>query len=294
VGNQHVTWTRDIDRLAPSWLIQGLAEFVAQQPEQVACASVDARVRLLSTTHECMGWGKWVLPLGIWHRRRRLTGVQYCPLCLRFDAKPYVRVSWRLAFYTECEWHHCMMRDRCHACEAPFEYFRGELGQRFKIEAPSMNVCTSCGEDLGYGPVAKACWPNWPLTYNVRNLLMMNSTDVAVIGNRLFNQPSDLWLALRQVIALMSSRGRAGEIYDAAAKQLWPYGYSVLSRRGQIYERRGIEERHRLFVMAVWALMEPGRLDDLLAEVGLSSLRRTRGMSVVPDWFVAAGSGSSL
>ena len=45
-----------------------------------------------------------------------------------------------------------------------------------------------------------------------------------------------LLLVIRQLIRVMSSGSRAGQLYDAAAQVPWPKGCHVLSDRGRDYE----------------------------------------------------------
>ena len=40
-------------------------------------------------------------------------GLQFCPHCLAEDIEPYFRLAWRLAFYTHCPKHYCMLLDLC-------------------------------------------------------------------------------------------------------------------------------------------------------------------------------------
>jgi hypothetical protein len=99
---------------------------------------------------------------------------------------------------------------------------------------------------------------------------------------------ADILLVLRQVISILSSSTKDGQLYDAVSDQLWPQGYHVLGSRGESYERRGVVERHRLFGMAVWLLQQwPLRFE---ARVRAADVRRSYllgGIGGPPPWFVS-------
>lgn len=91
---------------------------------------------------------------------------------------------------------------------------------------------------------------------------------------------------VRQLIRVMSSGSRSGQLYDAVAATLWPDGYDVLSERGKDYERRGVVERHKLFGMAVWLLMDwPGRFERAFHYAHIPRHSLTRDMKLVPAWY---------
>jgi hypothetical protein len=207
-------------------------------------------------------------------------------MCLGFDKRPYVRRSWRLAYYTECEHHRILMLDRCPSCGAAFNYFRGELGNRNKIEAANLNFCVNCGFDVWQAPQCRFEWPDWQLAVAIRTLQFMNDFGWAVLEGRAFTPAHELLLVIRQVIRVISSPRRDGQLYDAVATTLWPEGYEVLSERGKDYEQRGVFERNRLFGMAVWMLMDwPGRFERAFRYAHIPRSSLTRDMKVVPAWY---------
>ncbi len=59
-----------------------------------------------------LGRWPWVLTLGT-RGVRRSGGSQFGPACLAEDAKPYLRMEWRLAWHTACEHHRAGLHDRC-------------------------------------------------------------------------------------------------------------------------------------------------------------------------------------
>lgn len=83
----------------------------------------------------------WILALGA-RNTKRSGGLQYCPQCLKEDAKPYFRQQWRIAWHTTCERHQSSLLDRCHICNAPVE------PQRLVAEDSYLKICATCKSDL--------------------------------------------------------------------------------------------------------------------------------------------------
>lgn len=69
----------------------------------------------------------------------RCFGQQLCPLCLASDARPHLRLNWRLSFLTACPVHAVILFDRCPGCGEPFHALKciGSAGFR----------CWACGVD---------------------------------------------------------------------------------------------------------------------------------------------------
>ncbi len=285
-GNQNTFWNRDIDRMAPTELVAELAQLTGAPEDRINRASLRYLMAQIDQDPHPNGNGTWLLPLGVWHRKRRRNGVQFCPICLRMDKRPYVRRSWRLAYYTECEHHRILLKDHCPRCDSPFNYFRGELGHRSMRRGPPISLCSNCFCNLAYLPVERFDWPEWQLTVAMRTLQFMNDFGFAVLGNNLYKPAHELMAAIRLVITAMSSPSRAGQLYDAIAEELWPEGSVVLSERGLQYEMRTLTERHRLFGMAVWLLMDwPRRFERISKSSGIHLSSLVRDAKYVPRWY---------
>jgi hypothetical protein len=285
-GNQNTIWNRDVDRMVPAEVLTKLSAMTGQSAERIRTLSLAHIAEQIDVDHHPNGTATWLLPLGVWHRKRLRHGVQFCTMCLGMDKRPYVRRSWRLAYYTECEHHRVLMMDRCPFCGEAFNYFRGELGDRNQVEAAGLNFCVSCGLDFWHTAQQRFHWPDWKLTVATRTLQFMNDFGWATLDNRSFTPAHELLLVIRQLIRVMSSGSRAGQLYDAVAQVLWPEGCDVLSDRGKDYERRSVIERHRLFGMAVWLLMDwPGRFERAFRYAHIHRHSLTRDMRVVPAWY---------
>lgn len=47
--------------------------------------------------------------------------VKFCPICLQ--ASPYYRRIWNLSMVTACPFHHCLLINKCPACQLPIQWF---------------------------------------------------------------------------------------------------------------------------------------------------------------------------
>lgn len=148
-------WTLDIDRQLETDRQASLAKVSGLSIEQLTAATLKPIISRIarSELHDQASW-PWVLSLGSRNHKRRM-GIQYCPLCLADDPKPYYRIQWRMAWHCFCDQHDCVLHDRCWYCMAPIE------PHRLLAEDSDLAVCASCKTDLRLAPV------QLPLSANV-------------------------------------------------------------------------------------------------------------------------------
>ena len=116
LGYDREIWRRDIDHLAPSNLIAQLSNKTGTHLREIAATTLRSYEGIAFERFVEHGKTKWVLPLGVQGRKRRLYGQQYCPVCLATDPVPYLRLRWRMAFQVVCTLHATLMADRCLTC----------------------------------------------------------------------------------------------------------------------------------------------------------------------------------
>lgn len=140
-------WTLDIDRKLETDRLASLTKSSGLSIEQLTFSTLKPIISRIARDelHDRASW-PWLLSLGSRNRKRRM-GIQYCPLCLANDRKPYFRIQWRLAWHTSCEYHDCALHDRCWYCSAPLEPHRLCAGDGH------LAVCASCKSDLRLAPV---------------------------------------------------------------------------------------------------------------------------------------------
>lgn len=145
-------WTNDGDRI-----------FNEDRLDPICALSGIKKVTLMSASLFPIAkqiYGKRPPEKGVWtwflapgaRNTKRHSGIQYCPFCLKSDAKPYFRIQWRFAWHTGCKVHGHALLDRCHDCNAPVEY------HRLLAEDKVITVCGTCKVDLRAASV-RSCLP---------------------------------------------------------------------------------------------------------------------------------------
>lgn len=148
-GQSSTIWNRDIDRLAPTEIGEVLMRVTGATIEQFEGATLRAYEGTLVEHHTTGGMGRWVVPLGIFHRARKRPGLMFCPQCLDADAVPCFRRRWRLALSTVCTKHACHLMDSCPRCQSPLAPHRADMQSRQHYPRAGLNVhCWKCGFDL--------------------------------------------------------------------------------------------------------------------------------------------------
>ncbi|ROT94731.1 hypothetical protein EB809_18820 [Marinobacter sp. R17] len=143
-------WNRDTDRFLQPLLLSQLEKYTGQPQATLQHLSLRYYESILFDHLSEVGNAPWLIPLGIYHRRRRRFGIHYCPVCLAEDRDPYFRRKWRLAFYVACEKHRCLMESGCPRCSAPVTYYRLGMGRSFEIKKYKLSTCASCGYNMGW------------------------------------------------------------------------------------------------------------------------------------------------
>jgi hypothetical protein len=156
-GYRKPIWNRDIDRAASTDVLQRLAEVTGTPFEQVKEIPLKHFEGIIFEKFNTNAFVPWLLPVGIYHRKRRRNGLQYCPLCLGSDPIPYYRRRWRLGFVTTCIKHKVVLLDRCGNCGAVVAPFRYDMQSRGIFPVPKDIVrCFNCFESLSTSIPEKA------------------------------------------------------------------------------------------------------------------------------------------
>ena len=147
-GNRLQVWNRDIDRLAPEWLITELSERTGTTTKQVMETTLQSYQGIVYHRHRASGTLCWIQSLRLHHRKFEGFGLQFCPKCLAQDEEPYFRKSWRVAFNTICTAHNCMLHDRCPDCGYGVAFHRNDMRHVQYAPIVSLKECHQCGLDL--------------------------------------------------------------------------------------------------------------------------------------------------
>jgi Zn ribbon nucleic-acid-binding protein len=250
-GNRHQVWNRDIDRLAPAWLVDELCRRTGTPPEIAWNTTLRAYEGLLYRKFRMSGALHWILVLKMYHRKREGYGLQFCPTCLAEDAIPYFRTCWRVAFNTVCIRHGTMLLDRCPACGVAVAVHRIDMTRPDSIEIVSLSYCHACGFDLRDAPAAE------PIFYDGQ------ASKLLFAANRAFNPENrqvsewDLgrYAVMHQLCRHMTARYKHVTLRSFVLGQLGIRGIPLTG--GHIsFEMRPIQERHHLNQLVAWLLVD--------------------------------------
>lgn len=246
-GHERQIWNRDIDRLAPDWLLQIMSERTGTPLVQVQkMTALLFEGRFFRAKH-ASGQLRWLLPLSLYHRTFRNFGVQYCPQCLAEDAIPYFRLGWRLAFYTFCPTHQVLMHDRCHQCLQPVAFHRVELGKANQLDGKTMNHCWHCSALLSDAPRLPV--DKWHQRSFAQWEALLRVVDRQFVNCGPFNKARlILW---HQISRLIVSENLAPDLQAYICRIVGqPHHKLLISRKS--FEQRNISERHYVLGLAAW------------------------------------------
>ncbi len=148
-GRDREIWARDIDHFAPTWLIEELSVRTGCSLEKIHAMTLRSLETVVFTTFNEVGETKFILPLSVFHRKRRAFGQQFCVLCLSSDTVSYLRKSWRIGCNTICPEHQILLQDRCNYCSQPISPHRADINNSFLFqERTSMHRCVFCRKEF--------------------------------------------------------------------------------------------------------------------------------------------------
>lgn len=130
---------RDLDRYADVHLVHRLAECTDREVEALSQATFRRWAGAVFENDDGLNKLAWLPPAGRLNGKR-CFGQQLCPWCLRADAEPYLRITWRLSLVTICPVHQRLLLDRCPVCNEPFHILRMDNVREMR--------CSSCAADL--------------------------------------------------------------------------------------------------------------------------------------------------
>lgn len=284
-GRERQIWNRDIDRLAPAWLLEGLANRTRCEMSQIHAMTLRSYEGILYERHNDNGNTRWILPLGVFHRTRERKGVQYCPVCLATDVVPYFRKQWRLAYFTECDQHGVLLRDACAGCGAPVIFHRAELGRRSFTKPLSIAHCYGCGEHLSHGPLCYGGVSDWRHRITLNTLLTFHDQGWACLDDLVFQFSHLLFDVLGQLCKILAHNKNGHRLlYDVERN----YRSELIGplTDAHYFEDRTVLERHRLFMAATWLLLDwPQRFLTVMDGRRVTSTLLLKDMHSVPYWY---------
>lgn len=282
-GNRRQIWNRDIDRLAPPWLLDELTNRTGTLPSVVLNTTLRSYEGRLYHQFRSAGPLHWILLLQMYHRKRKGFGLQFCPTCLLQDTSPYFRKQWRVALNTVCIRHGTMLMDRCPECLAAIAVHRLDMRLNDSDEMSSLSLCHACGFDL------KNARTTEPIQMDVavsKKLLEVNrlliSSDYESADSK-WELPN--YGVLHQLCKIMTTKNPHVTLRCFVQQSL---GMSDIALTNNIsFEMRPIEERHHLLQLSMWILLDlPARLSAAWKAKAVRYNILLKDFDNPPDWYI--------
>ena len=284
-GRDKQIWTRDIDRSIDDATLEHFAGMCGTPIERARETRLKSYEGIVFLELNQTGHSSWILPSGVYHRKRLRSGMQFCPHCLATDREQYFRKSWRLAFSTVCELHGCMLHDCCPECQAPVTFHRHEMGERWSWQVESLVKCSQCGFDLSRAVPCDAPVAEIHAFLTLRHQLSFLDWGWTFAGDETFQYSHLYFGALRNLLCKLRSGFEVRRLLDAAQREL---GITVewLSPPSTPFESHGIVERHCLLQIAIWLLRDwPTRFLRVAREANIRHSELMRDFDGDPFWF---------
>ena len=277
-GKDRQLWNRDIDRLAPGWLLASLARHTGTPMKTVRRTTLDVYCGRLYRQRHPAGQLRWILPAGIYHRKRRRFGVQFCPQCLAQDSEPYFRTRWRVAVLTFCPEHRLCLHDRCPACAAPVAFHRRELGHPAVTDPGPLCLCHACGFDLRNADRL----PFAPYEASIGITLEQVAVHAAGQSSALNVGHTDV---LHQLCKVMVSPRKSVNLASFIVEAICAPEEHV-PRGRHAFELRPIIERRHIIQLSAWLLAEPRvRLHAAWLAKAMRYSDLVRDFAGIPKWY---------
>lgn len=280
-GTYPLPWNRDIDRLAPKWLLKGVcAHTGVSYWDAYRLTLAGYRTRLYRYRKDS-GQLRWILPVRINSTKRDGYGMQYCSACLAADKEPYFRRKWRVAFYTFCPVHRGMLNDCCPACGAAVLYYRRDFGRSID-EAGGICLCYRCQFDLRTVPQAPvAIYDDDVFQLYVE---MLRALDGNVTNAGQFDLK--FHAVLHQLCKVMLSTQNHDRLRQYVAEMLGVATAPAVYGRMSLEHRR-VLDRYQIVFFALWLLTDPEeRIQSAWQAKAVQFNLLLKDFSDAPKWFV--------
>ena len=277
-GNRLQVWNRDIDRLAPEWLITELSDRAGTNIEQVMATTLQSYQGVLYHRRRASGTLSWIQSLKLHHRRFEGFGLQFCPKCLASDEEPYFRRSWRVAFNTICTTHLCMLQDRCPHCGHGVAFHRNDMRYVEYVTTVSIRECHHCGFSLSKSQSKQANY----VSRDVEEFLEDLSQKLE--NGALGQAEIESLMVMHHFAKLMFTRNSKVRIYSHLCNVMG-INEIALNTKDDI-EGVDIKTRdHVLQVLAYLMLNLESRLKEAIAEKGVRYNHLKKDFDGMPGWY---------
>ena len=276
---QTAIWNRDVDRSASEQLLASVAAMTMTPLTAARQTLLRGLEGTLFRKFVPNGNTKWIMPLGVYHRRRRRPGLQYCPQCLSAETRLWRR-SWRLSFITVCDVHDCALRDRCPHCACPIHAHRGEMGDRRSLAIVPASLCTLCRGELTQH-IAE-CQPSTEAISFQASLI-----------HRLTGDGKDLeyFEVLAHLASLLSSQRERLFAFRSfvahSSNPRLPLPRTSDEQISCLFDAMELLDRQRILGMLAWLVVDwPDRLIDCAKSTQVRASDLSRDFQSAPAWYL--------
>lgn len=288
-GNRMQVWNRDIDRLAPDWLVNELSIRTGTPLAMAYATTLRAYDGWLYTQPKASGALQWIQTLKMYHRKYEGFGLQYCSGCLREGLEPYFRKSWRVAFNTICVHHQCMMRDRCQNCGAGVAFHRREMGNQDAVVTDSLAGCYHCGFDLSEANLE-------PIVIYEKKIIDWLETLCGELtrGDALHSIfHLDSFDVMRHLAMLLTTQSQTVKLHAYVCKQLGVPVVQIIPGR-IAFETRPLHERHHLMQLVGWLMVNLAtNLEGAWRAKAVRYNHMGKDFEDAPEWYLKVVEGFS-
>ncbi|MPQ76831.1 TniQ family protein [Hydrogenovibrio sp. JE_KL2] len=246
-GLNKQVWNRDIDRLAPEWLLERLSEKTATPIDVVRQTTLKRYEGVLFYHSTEAGVEAWVTPLGMYHRKRKGFGIQFCPLCLKEGDEPYFRTTWRVAFQTFCPIHLVMLHDRCPECFEPIAFHRIEVGKDAEAVEQKLCICSNCQFDFRNAEVRRTSFIECAIEDKWSEIL------AAIAIQEKNRRNKETLEVLHHFSKLLCSREASKKLF-LFFESLFDIKLTIPNGKNRTIESYGVLFRHQTISLALWLL----------------------------------------
>ncbi|MCZ8354120.1 MAG: TniQ family protein [Cyclobacteriaceae bacterium] len=274
-------WNRDVDRFPNPLMLSMLAYYTDTKFKVVYETTLKSYTGKLFES-DAVTHSNYILPTGIWHRKRKLKGLLFCPKCLASDGEqPYYRKVWRLSMSFVCSKCKVELLDSCPKCHSPIAFFRNDFISKSDIPRSNLNNCSSCGFNL---TMAKS---NIAKKNEVEAQLLLEQ--YLVVG-RLKDNPPKFYDVVLHLIWTLTSRNKRLTRFQIRVNNTNPifkkYRKKMPKKKLNLFSLYNFKERKILFNISIWLLADfPYRLLKLMLETNTTSKAILGEDKKLPFWF---------
>ncbi len=281
-GNRLQIWNRDIDRLAPEWLLNELSEKTGTDIEVARRTTVRSYEGRLFARFKPSGSLPWILVLKLYHRTFEGFGFQFCPHCLSEDTQPYFRRSWRVALSTTCDRHQRLLLDRCPECGSGVAFHRRDMGKGADGIGELLSDCHHCGFDLRIAQTVVA--PR----YNEAAMGWLESLRAELVTGTDQDTCLEKLAVMRQLTRLLTSTSAKVVLHPHVCEAVGIDEPLLIKGEKIPFESRSLLERHHLIQLAAWLMadLEP-RLRSAWSAQALRYNHMKKEFDDAPDWYIS-------